>query len=292
MRIESLPDGSVRALAPAKLNLYLELLGKRPDGYHEIETVMLAVSLCDELVFSPAESGISLTCDRPDLPCDESNLVLRAARLLAAEAGVRAGAVIRLAKRAPMGAGMGGGSSDAAAALAGLDRLWGLGLPRERLAGLGARLGSDVPFFFSGPLAVCRGRGERVEPLPPPPPLHFVVVWPEVHCPTAEVYRRVRIGLTPRRDGVSLVRSALAAGSIPDLGAALFNRLEEPAHGLFPRLAAVRDALVGIGFAGVLTTGSGSAIFGLCRSAEEAVRREQETARRGLGRVFRVQGFA
>ncbi|MBI3267899.1 MAG: 4-(cytidine 5'-diphospho)-2-C-methyl-D-erythritol kinase [Planctomycetes bacterium] len=310
MRIETSADGRVRVEAPAKLNLYLEVLGKRPDGYHELETVMLAVSLADTLELERLPDGgsagdvVRVTCDRADLSCDDSNLVTRAARLLAAECGAgaaardgagavraaaRGGVAIRLTKRIPMGAGMGGGSSDAAATLAGLDRLWGLGLSRDRLSELGARLGSDISFFFFGPLAVCRGRGERVEPLPAPAvPFHFVVVWPDQAVPTPQVYRSLKLGAGAPRRGVEAVAQALAAGSAEALGESLFNRLEASVDALHPRLAAAREALARLGFAGTRTTGSGSAFYGVCRSAAEAELLEREARGLGLGQVYRV----
>lgn len=171
MIVERIDAGTTRVLAPAKVNLFLEVSGKRPDGYHELETAMVEIGLRDELTFRDAPgAGIALECDDPALPTDGRNLVRRAAEAILREAGDRArdlGVRVELRKRVPREAGLGGGSSDAAATLLGLDALWGLRTPKARLAELAAALGSDVPFFLDGPAALCRGRGELVEPLPP-----------------------------------------------------------------------------------------------------------------------------
>ena len=164
-----------RLSAPAKVNLTFEALGRRADGYHEVRTVLHAVSLADEIAFAPADD-LSLAVEPPEAgafssaasaPTGDDNLVLRAARLLRREAGVKTGAAIRLRKRIPVAAGLGGGSSDAAAALRGLRRLWGLDLDADALRELAAQLGSDVPFFVTGGAALAEGRGERLTPLPP-----------------------------------------------------------------------------------------------------------------------------
>src|SRR5438132_11639998 len=152
--------------APAKVNLFLEVLGKRPDGYHDLETLMVAVDVTDTLEFWPDESGaLTLTCDAPGLTTGPDNLVLRAADRLKRHANYPGGAAIHLAKSIPMQAGLAGGSSDAATSLKGLNRLWNLGLPDAELARLAAEIGSDVAFFFAPGAAWCTGRGEKVEPM-------------------------------------------------------------------------------------------------------------------------------
>jgi 4-diphosphocytidyl-2-C-methyl-D-erythritol kinase len=268
---DPVPPDTVRVLAPAKLNLFLEVLGRRPDGYHEVATLLVAIDLTDVLDFAPAASGdLSLTCDDPALPTGPENLVLRAAGHLRAEAGSTAGATIRLTKRIPSAAGLGGGSSDAAATLVGLNELWKLGLSPATLARLGAELGSDVPFFLDGPAAWCTGRGEVVTPVPAGPGLDLVLVQPPQGLATADVYRRANVPATPA-DG-SAARAALAAGDVEALGKALFNRLQEPAFALAPAVADTYRRVAGAGAAGALMTGSGSCLFALCRSPAEARR--------------------
>lgn len=277
----------VEVLAPAKLNLFLEVLGKRPDGYHELESLMVAVDLYDRLTFADDASGaVTLRCDDPALPTDRGNLVVKAAERLRAEARCPRGAAIALEKAIPAQAGLAGGSSDAAAALVALDRLWELNTSPGRLVELAGEIGSDVPFFLHGPAAVCRGRGERVEELSPPGALHFVLVCPVVGLSTADVYRHVTPPERPRPIGP--VIQALAAHETATLGSCLFNRLQPPAEELAPALRHVRDALaelVGPSLDGSLMSGSGSAYFGLARdrgAAEDAARRLETL---GLGRV-------
>jgi len=272
------PSETVRVRAPAKVNLFFEVLGKRADGYHEIATLMLAVDLADELDFAPAEPGeLSLTCDDPALPTGPENLVLRAASRLRAETGTTAGARIQLRKRIPWAAGLGGGSSDAAAALEGLNELWRLGLSPAALARIGSEIGSDVPFFLNGPAAWCTGRGEVVAQVPVGRPLDLVLVKPPEGLSTADVYKRLTVPARPV-DGRA-AREALASGDVEALGRALFNRLQEPAFVLSPAVAAAYRRVQGVGAAGCLMSGSGSSLFALCRSPSEARRVHDDLSR-------------
>ncbi len=248
--------------APAKINLFLEVLGKREDGYHEIETVMQAVGLSDRLEFWRRPAGeFSISVAGGPAPADEDNLALRAARLLARESGEQEGIHIHLEKRIPVGGGLGGGSSDAAAALRGLDRLWGLGARREDLANIGSKLGSDVNFFLSGGTAVCRGRGELVEPLEVHHAINVLLYIPQRQVATRDIYARLRMPLTSGRRSCHTITKALKQGAFEDGGRELFNRLEEPVFELYPDLAAARSVLTGEGALGTLLSGSGSTVF-------------------------------
>ena len=263
-------NAAVRVWAPAKVNLFLEVLGKRPDGYHELATLMTAVSLYDTLELTDLPSGdVRLTCDHPSLSTGPENLVCRAVELVRQRTGRRDGVAVRLWKRIPLAAGLAGGSSDAAAALAGLNRLWHLGWRRAELAELGARLGSDVAFFFSAPAAWCTGRGEVTAPVRLGRALDFVLACPPVGLSTAEVFRGVTVPERPR-DGAE-VRRAAEAGDVEALGRALFNRLQPVAERLCPAVADLCDRLAGLGPAGRLMSGSGSSVFALCHSPEEAL---------------------
>ena len=278
--------GGLEVLAPAKLNLFLEVLGKRPDGYHEVETLMVAVDLHDTLTFADDPSGrISLRCDDPTLPTGPENLVVRAAGRLKAAAGCPRGASIDLRKAIPAQAGLAGGSSDAAATLVALDRLWDLKLPPERLDALAGEIGSDVAFFRHAPAAVGRGRGELVEPVALPRALHFVLVCPAAGVSTAEAYRRLVPPARPRPIAPAL--AALAAGDVEALGRALFNRLQPVAESIEPALGRVREALEGLGpsLDGSLMSGSGSAYFGLGRDLDAARAAARSLDGLGLGRV-------
>jgi 4-diphosphocytidyl-2-C-methyl-D-erythritol kinase len=257
--------------APAKVNLFLEILGKRADGYHEIATLMVAVSLYDTLKFKEDTRGeIRLDCDHPQLSTGPDNLVFRAATLLKSRTGCRRGARIRLTKRIPLAAGLAGGSTDAAATLDGLNRLWRLGLSRKELAALGGEVGSDVAFFFSTPAAWCTGRGERVSPLPLGKPLWFVLVCLPIGLSTAKVYGRVTVPDSWQRG--QEIRRAVRRGDVEEIGQRLHNRLQVVAEKLCPGVAEFRHRLEGLGPAGQLMSGSGPCIFALCRNRREAMR--------------------
>lgn len=232
-------------LAPAKLNLFLEVVGKRGDGYHDIESVFLQIDLADELTIEPAEGGgIVLECDDPSLPVDDANLVVRAARLLARETGTGEGARFRLRKRIPHGSGLGGGSSDAAAALRLANRLWRTGLSDAELERLGLALGSDVPFFFHGGLCLCRGRGEDITPLPPcPGELRLGAALPAIHSDTAAAYRGLRLPGPAERRSVDAFVRALAAGDVEAMAAAAFNRFSATVFAALPGLEETRRRL-------------------------------------------------
>lgn len=268
--------------APAKINLYLDILGRRDDGYHEIDTVMQTVDLSDRLeLCARADGEIRLSVKgRTELvPADDTNLVLKAARALAQEAGscpaagIAPGADIVLHKRIPTGAGLGGGSSDAAAALVGLSRLWGIAPSPELFSSLAAGLGSDVPFFVNGGTARCRGRGEKVEQLQARGELHAVLA---ISAPlaTREVYE-VFDRLAPSPAAVRKPPPVSAERSL-DLGrigeVELRNALEPAAFELRPGLRAVKDELVRSGARRAALSGSGSCVFGVVPSAADARR--------------------
>lgn len=275
MRI-ALFAGQIVVWAPAKVNLFLEILGKRPDGYHDLVTAMLAVNLFDTLVLQPAPEGsLNLTSSEPGLSRAEDNLIVKAARLLQRETGRSDGAAIRLVKRIPMQAGLGGGSSDAAAALAGLNRLWNLRLSQAKLAELGGSLGSDVAFFLNGDAAWCTGRGEIVEPIAVGRALDLVLVCPPLGCSTPEVYRGLTVPANPV-SGAGL-RHAIQKGDIDAILSGLHNRLSESALRLAPPLSEYLEKLRNLGPEGVLLSGSGSTVFALCRSRAEA---------KGLARAY------
>jgi len=277
---------------PAKLNLFLEVVRRRPDGYHDLDTVMQAVDLYDDLHIEPRPgSALSLECDDPSLPTDGRNLALRAAIALRDRTGCHAGAHLALAKRIPQQAGLGGGSSDAAGALVGLNAAWGLGLSTEELRGVAAAVGSDVAFFLFGGAARCTGRGEVVEPVAATLACDFVLVCPPFAVPTAEAYARLRLPLTSARPSASMLLRHLAGNDVVALAETLYNRLEEPAFDIHPELGEIKGRLVATGlFAGVGMTGSGSALFGLCRR-EECDAAYKSIAAMGLGDVHRVRSI-
>ncbi|HEY2840859.1 MAG TPA: hypothetical protein VGJ26_17010 [Pirellulales bacterium] len=302
----------VTIFTPAKLNLFLEILRKRDDGFHEIETLMAPVARWDTLRFeATAEPLLRCECrwaltqhfpaviagecaqagargEPYSLPSEKDNLALRAAARLREAAGVRAGGKIELIKRIPMAAGMAGGSSDCAAALVAASIAWGLNWSRERLAGIGAELGSDVPFFFSQQPAVCSGRGERIAPQLSLAPLYFVIVQPPTGLSTPAVYGHCRPAVEPRR--VVPLISAWRSGRLAELGKLLFNRLEAAAEQISPWVGRLRKEFNRYDFLGHQLTGSGSAYFGLCRSARHARRLANALRGRGFATALAVSG--
>ena len=257
------------ARAYAKVNLTLEALSKRDDGYHSIASVVQTIDLCDDLRFAPSDR-LTLRCSVPSLESPD-NLALRAASLLKEHTGYSGGAEIHLEKHIPMAAGLGGGSSDAAATLVALNELWGLGLSREELTPLAASLGSDVPFFLTGGTAMMEGRGEVVRRLPSMAASHLVLLVPpdDVPSKTATLYRH----LTPSHYTDGSVSARLAASIEAGKGPrdeALFNVFEAVAPQVFPSLEAHRRALLEAGAGVSHLTGSGPTLFALCGSAEDA----------------------
>jgi len=261
--------------APAKLNLFLEVLGRRPDGYHEIRTVMHPISLYDRLTFRALPSGrVKLEGDTAEL--GELNLVARAARVLSKRVGRRLGAHVVIRKGIPTGGGLGGGSSDAAATLQALARLHRLDLPPGGLEAAAADVGSDVAFFVSARTALCSGRGERITPLQPAGKLDFVLVDPGVPLSTARVYQALKLALTHHPKDASQFVRTWSRGDLRRIGGSLFNRLERPAFKLAPSLKKLKKRLTHLRVLGTLMSGSGSCVYALVHGAAEA----RETAAR------------
>ncbi|PYM30414.1 MAG: 4-(cytidine 5'-diphospho)-2-C-methyl-D-erythritol kinase [Candidatus Rokuibacteriota bacterium] len=253
--------------AAAKVNLVLEVLGKRGDGYHELVTVMQAVDLSDRVTLEDADV-LELTSS-PGVPADGSNLALRAATALREAAGVTRGARITLDKRIPVAAGLGGGSTDAAAVLLGLNRLWRLRWPVARLDEVATGLGMDVPFFLRGGTALATGRGERVERLRGRS-LGLVLVNPRFAVSTAEMYARVTPAMYTDGRHAKTLCGGLGGRSAARVAASLYNGLQEAAVAAHPPIGRMRAALLAAGALGALMSGSGPTVFGVARSFEHA----------------------
>ena len=257
--------------APAKINWFLFVPGKRDDGYHEIRSLIQCVDLADRMTFESA-GALSLDADCP-IPTPE-NAVWKAALLLKEHAGIDKGARITLKKNVPVEAGLGGGSSDAASALMGLNRLWGLGLTGAELAGLGARLGSDVPFFLGARCCLVSGRGEITEPVALERPFDLLLVKPSFGVSTAWAYRALTsyTRLTKTRNNIRMFIRALKDGDMDRLGSLGCNDLETAVLPAFPEISRIKDALKREGALYVMMSGSGSTGFGIFRDAEAARR--------------------
>lgn len=261
---------AVTVKAHAKINLTLDVLAKRPDGFHEVSMLMQSLALHDTVHMSPAAFDIELTCDRPELACDSSNLAYRAAALIRQEFSIQQGVRIHLEKRIPVAAGLAGGSSDAAAVLKGLDRMWNLRMPKERLECLAAKLGSDVPFCLWGGLAKATGRGEILEHLPDAPAWGVVLIKPPFEVSTAWAYQNFSGATVRRRPDEAEMRLALAQGNLARVASQLVNVLESVTLTAYPELAEYKKRLQEAGAEGVLMSGSGPTIFGLTADAAKA----------------------
>lgn len=254
----------------AKVNLTLDVLGLRPDGYHDLRSVMQTVSLCDDVAVLPDAGEWRVCCADPAVPAGEDNLALRAARAYVRAADVRTdGVTVTLEKRIPMQAGLGGGSADAAAVLRALNRRY-QALSEEELCALAGEIGSDVPFCVRGGTMLCEGRGERMTPLPPLAPCWFVICKPEFSVPTAALFRALDAHPELCAGGAAAAEAAVRQGELPrGVRTNRFERLLEREH---PELAALRGALLDAGALLASLTGTGSACFGLFASKSDAKR--------------------
>ncbi|MBM3288642.1 MAG: 4-(cytidine 5'-diphospho)-2-C-methyl-D-erythritol kinase [Candidatus Hydrogenedentes bacterium] len=263
----------LRARSYAKINLYLDVLPPRPDGFHDIETIFQSVSLCDELAIERTDGPLTLTCSNAQLDCGATNLVLRAAVALRERTGCTAGATMALTKRIPIAAGLAGGSGNAAAALSALNELWGLERSPSELAEIGLALGSDVPYCLRGGTVAATGRGEIMRPLESPLGAWFVLVHPNLHVSTRDVYTSplLQKNREARVDGVTpSFRQTLERFKTGNLPAVLFNRMEGPVFAMHPQLADIKRALLDAGCTAPIMSGSGPTVFGLCASEVQA----------------------
>jgi 4-diphosphocytidyl-2-C-methyl-D-erythritol kinase len=262
--------------SPCKVNLLLNILGKRTDGFHELETVMQLVNICDELAFEGAGSGLQLTCNHPELPTDAKNLVYRAAISFLAAAQISDGVRIHLQKNLPLAGGIGGGSANAAVTFTALNELFGSPLPPEKLHELAAALGSDVPFFLYDQPALATGRGEKVELLPDFPALRgkaFFLAHPGFGISTPWSYQnlaRFPAALNGRSGRARELIAKLQADDLPAAAGSFYNSLEAPAFEKFPVLALYQDFLLENGAEVSLMSGSGSTTFAITENLAAA----------------------
>ena len=265
-------NSPLTAEAPAKINLFFEVRGKRSDHFHEIVSVAVPIRLFDTLTFKATDDPlIQFECvGGKRIPLDDTNLVVRAVKLIQQRFNIRHGAAIQLTKRIPSQAGLGGGSSDAVAALRLACRSWNLDIPDFELLPIAAEIGSDCPIFFYDSPTLSKGRGEQIQPLPPIPPLWFVLLKPPEGLSTSNVY----VECMPLHDGQFRQPDGLIAtlsnGNAQAIGKHLFNRLEVPAQKLWHRFGEVKDQLLSVGCLAVQMSGSGTAFFGLCENKTHA----------------------
>lgn len=286
---------SLKLKSPAKLNLYLRIINKRTDGYHDIVTLFERIDLFDEITIRKGTARraptIKITCSNPKIPTGPKNLVYKAAKALLDYTGKRFSCHIAIKKRIPAAAGLGGGSSNAATTLIGLNRLWKLGLNKKELLNLGAKIGADVNFFLSGSsLAIGTGRGEVTSPLHLKRPLWHVIIYPGKGLSTKDIYdywdnmyNRAKFGLTAALADVKILLHSIRSNDLTLLAKNLHNDLEEPAAVKDDTIFKAKGVLSSCKAKGVLMSGSGSAVFGIAPSRKEATRIRQEASRLNRG---------
>lgn len=250
--------------APAKINLTLDVLRKREDGFHEVEMIMTMIDLADRLELSELpRDTIIISSQAGYIPLDEKNLAFRAAQLIKRHYDVKKGVHIHLDKKIPVSAGLAGGSSDAAAALRGLNRLWELNIPLSELQELGEELGSDVPFCVTGGTAIARGRGEKLESISSPPQCWVVLAKPPINVSTADIYNRLKADEIPRRPDTVEVLRAIEEQNFSKLCQSMGNVLEEITMERYPEVRNIKECMLRLGVEGVQMSGSGPTVFGL-----------------------------
>jgi 4-diphosphocytidyl-2-C-methyl-D-erythritol kinase len=264
-----------RLCTNAKVNLFLSVGGRRPDGYHEIETIFHTIGLADSLTLTPSKTGLVEIEMRSELeamepPPPEANIVHRAAEELGRLRSSFEGVCIEIVKRIPIGGGLGGGSGNAAGALAALNDLWDVGLDSDGLGELAGELGADVPYCMTGGTALATGRGERITPLPQPAPLWFVLGLSNIPLYTRDVYDNFEAARDAAGAVIAPMAAALGAGQIEEVAALVHNDLERPAFRLRPELEDKKRAMLDAGALGALMSGSGPTIFAIARDARRA----------------------
>lgn len=259
--------------APAKINLLLDVLHKRDDGYHEVEMVMTMVDLADRLEMEELpRNTIIISSQAGYIPLDEKNLAFQAAQLIKERYDVKQGVYIHLTKNIPVASGLAGGSSDAAATLRGLNRLWQLNIPLEELQQLAGELGSDVPFCVRGGTVIARGRGEKLTQIEDPPQCWVILAKPPINLSTADVYGRLHVDEIQNRPSVSSMVDAIRRQRLDLVCRHMGNVLEEVTLRRYPEVQRLKDCMLRLGADGVLMSGSGPTVFGLVSKESKAVR--------------------
>lgn len=258
--------------SPAKINLYLKVLNKRPDGYHDIETVFERIDLCDKIKLRSIRKDIVVLCDNPQVPCDSRNLVYRVAAVLKESYGVTSGVEITLNKKIPVAAGLGGASSNCASCLRGLNELWGLNLKKEEIFDIGSRIGADVAFFLMDTgRAIGRGKGEILEILPKGETFWYLLVNPGFEALAKDAYSGLNLRLTPTGNNSKIDLHSLRKIQFKDLKGFLFNSLETPVQEKHKEISKIKTEIKKAGLKLSLMSGSGPTVYGIASSREEVL---------------------
>ena len=257
--------------SPCKFNLFLDVIDRRADGFHEVVTIIEPLSLSDRLHLRETSGKMEVYTDHPGIPDGPDNIVYQAAQLIREEAGVKRGVVIRIEKRVPAAAGLGGGSANAARTLLRLNELWELNLSPQTMVRLSAKLGSDVPFFLNPTTSLCRGRGEESTPLPPTPNFWSVLINPGFPISTRWAYEQLEVSSPrPPHQNLEIIIDALKRSDLSTLGNSLYNIFQEVLEPRIPRLHEILDFFRNNNTLGTILSGSGSTVIGLVATEPEA----------------------
>jgi len=262
----------IRVRAHAKINLYLDVVGKREDGYHNLETIFHSIELHDDVIIrEQATKGITVHCEHPGVPRDSRNLAYRAANLLGDTVGGIGGIAIDIHKRIPVAAGLAGGSANAAAVLHGVNELFGLGFTQETLMQFGAQLGADVPFCLYGGAALGVGIGDQLTRLRALSDVPLLLLNPGIEISTVTVFQKLNFSLTTRKKRGIIIKTFLEKGDVVGIGENLYNLLEVPVFSQYPEIAALKTELsTQTGSCGALMTGSGATVFAVMHNTDAA----------------------
>ena len=278
--------------AYAKINIGLDVLRRREDGYHEVRMIMQTVDICDNLILErTAKSGILILTDKEELPVNQDNLIYKAADLLMKEKNITEGVSITLTKRIPIAAGMAGGSSDAAATMRGLNQLFELGYSTEELQKLGVRLGADIPYCIVGGTMLSEGIGEILNPLPTPPACHLVVAKPDINVSTKFVYENLHADSLTYHPDIDGMIEALRTGNLQGITDRLGNVLETVTVREYPIIEEIKELMRQEAAANALMSGSGPTVFGIYTNQELAEQAAQAIEQKGMAKQVFVTTF-
>ena len=285
-------ERSLTLTAPAKVNIGLDVLRRRPDGYHEVSMIMQTLTLCDYVRLTPAESGLMLTINRSDLPTDEGNIAFRAAQLLEKEVGRALSVHIDIEKHIPVAAGLAGGSTDAAAVLLGMNTLFRLGIPMDRLLALGKTLGADVPYCMMQGTALSEGIGEKLTRLSAMPACHVILAKPAASVSTKEVYEALTLNEATAHPDIPGMTEAIRKRDLPALARRMGNLLETVTIPRHPEIQRIKEHLTALGSLHAMMSGSGPTVFALfpdkmnAESAYEAMQSDPDAKEVILTEIF------
>lgn len=284
-------DKTIRREAFAKINLGLDVVRRLPNGYHEVRMIMQTVGICDVLTFTKVEEGIHLQVDNLELPTDGNNLICKAAKLLMEGAGVKGGVRITLEKHIPIAAGMAGGSTDAAAALLGINELYGIGYDVDKLKELGVKIGADVPYCIQGGTALAEGIGEILSTLPTPPACYLVIAKPDINVSTKFVYENLRANELESHPDIDGMIEALKTGDLKGIADRLANVLETVTVPAYPIIDNIKQTMLAAGAEGALMSGSGPTVFGIFTDMAKAKQAAQNITDAELAKQVFVTEF-